>query len=711
MAAEILSDLSRATDSNSDPLAGALWYFYATGTTTPATVYTTAGLTVAHANPVVADSAGLFDPIYFDASVRYRGILKTAAGVTVQDIDPINASLFADLASTNADLGLALIGRPTVEQLINSDAPSRGVGSKWYADAFTYTEVAADPHITTIGGVMLQQDSADGVFSVDAISPGSSDTALLALREGAVFSRRAVRNTDEDVFQIAQANDSFGSFRLSNQSAYETTGQGIQIGRGGIDGSDPTASRNEQKLREDVMIDNSYLVDTGNIENPTYQITLMARRSSIIGFHLARLKIPTADDNEPLYHKLEDGFVTTGLIRDGGTDDCAHNYKGTEREYSRHTGDSVTTDFALDFTAAADSDIDEVRVNGALLDTAQWSISAADTLQIPVPPATNAIIEAYKIVNQPVGTGTFVSNIAYHCSPEWAAANGGSIKNAFRWACGGGFAAVRFMKGFNGRASYVGSITDGFWDDLKIVKDCGNRNDGAVLHNVTGANHCTYANHAILGARGYAFRLTLADQSGTKASLLNFHARDSAQSAIMLQPAAAGAGDVEIIGGCSITGAGDHSIRAIDNRLGRLKIRALTTSGYGLNPLSIEARLDKVDIAGFDFEEVSTVAVATTLTALPVPRDAAAGGSVSITMTSATSVLRKVINFIAVNSAGTVTLTSTDTYSASTGALVAGWTAALAAGGAGTDSINVQVNCDGDTVNVAVKVLELYGKA
>jgi len=54
--------------------AGAQLYFYETGTTTDMDVYTTPALSVAHSQPVVADSNGEFAPIYLDpdASVDYR---------------------------------------------------------------------------------------------------------------------------------------------------------------------------------------------------------------------------------------------------------------------------------------------------------------------------------------------------------------------------------------------------------------------------------------------------------------------------------------------------------------------------------------------------------------------------------------------------------------------------------------------------------------
>lgn len=93
-----VSPVVRATDANVDALSGALWYFYASGGLTPADVYTTSALSTAHANPVVADAGGLFAPIYLDPAVSYRAILKTAAGVTIQDIDPVTLTGAADLS-------------------------------------------------------------------------------------------------------------------------------------------------------------------------------------------------------------------------------------------------------------------------------------------------------------------------------------------------------------------------------------------------------------------------------------------------------------------------------------------------------------------------------------------------------------------------------------------------------------------------------------
>jgi len=108
MASELLIPPSRALDANANPYAGAKWYFYQTGTLTPQSVYTTAALNVAHANPVVADAGGKFANIFFNAALTYRGVLKDASDtITLHDIDPINDGTLSQLAASG---GASLVG-------------------------------------------------------------------------------------------------------------------------------------------------------------------------------------------------------------------------------------------------------------------------------------------------------------------------------------------------------------------------------------------------------------------------------------------------------------------------------------------------------------------------------------------------------------------------------------------------------------------------
>lgn len=79
----------RAFDSDGNILPGAKLIFYESGTTTPADTYADVDLTTPNANPVVADSAGEFTPIYLNDSVLYRAILTDADDVEQWDVDPL----------------------------------------------------------------------------------------------------------------------------------------------------------------------------------------------------------------------------------------------------------------------------------------------------------------------------------------------------------------------------------------------------------------------------------------------------------------------------------------------------------------------------------------------------------------------------------------------------------------------------------------------
>jgi hypothetical protein len=76
--------------SNMTLLSGAKAYFYESGTTTPLDTYQDSARTTPHANPVVADSAGVLPVIYFDPSRAYKLTLKTASDVDLYTADPVN---------------------------------------------------------------------------------------------------------------------------------------------------------------------------------------------------------------------------------------------------------------------------------------------------------------------------------------------------------------------------------------------------------------------------------------------------------------------------------------------------------------------------------------------------------------------------------------------------------------------------------------------
>jgi hypothetical protein len=74
--------------SSGVPHAGALAYFYQTGTTNPKDVFTDAALSIRFQQPVQADSEGQFPPIYYDQSQVYKLKLTTSSGTQIDVVDP-----------------------------------------------------------------------------------------------------------------------------------------------------------------------------------------------------------------------------------------------------------------------------------------------------------------------------------------------------------------------------------------------------------------------------------------------------------------------------------------------------------------------------------------------------------------------------------------------------------------------------------------------
>lgn len=83
MASKIYSSpRSREFTTAGTVLAGGKLYFYVAGTTTPATVYTSSALSVAHSHPILADTSGLFPAVWLSANVSYDITCKNSAGAT-----------------------------------------------------------------------------------------------------------------------------------------------------------------------------------------------------------------------------------------------------------------------------------------------------------------------------------------------------------------------------------------------------------------------------------------------------------------------------------------------------------------------------------------------------------------------------------------------------------------------------------------------------
>lgn len=98
--------------STGRPYPAARLYFYRAGTTTLATVYTNSALTVPAANPLTANSAGMFDAVYLDPDGGdVKAVLQDSRDVQLWSED--NISVAPSL--TQAAVGAALYPRSTEE--------------------------------------------------------------------------------------------------------------------------------------------------------------------------------------------------------------------------------------------------------------------------------------------------------------------------------------------------------------------------------------------------------------------------------------------------------------------------------------------------------------------------------------------------------------------------------------------------------------------
>lgn len=79
----------RVWSANGDVEPGARLYFFVSGTSTIATVYSDAAGTIAHARPVIADASGVLPPIYSTAGASLRCVIRDADEVELEDIDPV----------------------------------------------------------------------------------------------------------------------------------------------------------------------------------------------------------------------------------------------------------------------------------------------------------------------------------------------------------------------------------------------------------------------------------------------------------------------------------------------------------------------------------------------------------------------------------------------------------------------------------------------
>ena len=159
----------QAFDSSGNTLAGAKLYFYTAGTSTPQNVYSDINLGVALPNPVIANGAGRFPPIYMD-DISYKvnlynaddELIWTADNVWAQSIDADAAFATAAVKATTVSAGY------TEEQAEDSSNFPKALfkyanASTWYKDEGTVDNIYV---LTGVDDYSRPNDYFDG-FEVE----------------------------------------------------------------------------------------------------------------------------------------------------------------------------------------------------------------------------------------------------------------------------------------------------------------------------------------------------------------------------------------------------------------------------------------------------------------------------------------------------------------------------------------------------------------
>lgn len=169
-------------DTSGNPLAGAKLHFYEINTTTNKNVYQDAALTSAHANPVVADADGRWEPIFLNGI--YDVVMKTSADVTIYSEDDVEvtAPLFNGIVSTSTTLAVTYAHKNKVIRC-TAALTLNLLGYATAGEGFPFGVVNVGS-----GNVTIDANSTETINGSTTIVLGPGDSAILVAAPSAVVS-------------------------------------------------------------------------------------------------------------------------------------------------------------------------------------------------------------------------------------------------------------------------------------------------------------------------------------------------------------------------------------------------------------------------------------------------------------------------------------------------------------------------------------------
>lgn len=155
--------IPRQLDANGDAASGAKALVYETGTTTPVAVYTDTGLSVAHASPIEADSAGYFAQAFYGGSTALKVVVTDSADATLVTYDPVPlVSLSSSAASDVTFAATTEIPQTNVQAAIVA------VEAKTIATADIADDAVTDAKVLNPSGlVFIESQDASASATLD----------------------------------------------------------------------------------------------------------------------------------------------------------------------------------------------------------------------------------------------------------------------------------------------------------------------------------------------------------------------------------------------------------------------------------------------------------------------------------------------------------------------------------------------------------------
>ena len=174
-------------DDNGVPLAGGLIYTYLSGTSTPATTYTSSSGVTPNTNPIVLDAAGRVpEEVWLTDDVQYRLVLQTALAVQIWVKDNISGFLsnagrpvVAPSEATPSQTAAGSLVWNTTSQVLTSGNGSGRVTFVDTATAQTLTNKRVTPRVNTVASGATITPTADlsDMYTVTALAAAATIAA------------------------------------------------------------------------------------------------------------------------------------------------------------------------------------------------------------------------------------------------------------------------------------------------------------------------------------------------------------------------------------------------------------------------------------------------------------------------------------------------------------------------------------------------------